>query len=66
MKAVSKNHEVVSEAEWLEARKNLLLKEKQFTAMQAELNLERRSLPWVKVTKKYVFDGAGFAHRRVT
>jgi predicted dithiol-disulfide oxidoreductase (DUF899 family) len=58
MKAVLKNHEVVSEAEWLEARKKLLLKEKKFTAMQAELNLERRSLPWVKVTKKYLFDGA--------
>jgi predicted dithiol-disulfide oxidoreductase (DUF899 family) len=58
MKTVLKNHEVVSEAEWLEARKKLLLKEKKFTAMQAELNLERRSLPWVKVTKKYLFDGA--------
>jgi len=58
MKAVLENHEVVSEAEWLEARKKLLLKEKKFTTMQAELNLERRSLPWVKVTKEYVFDGA--------
>jgi predicted dithiol-disulfide oxidoreductase (DUF899 family) len=25
--------------------------------MQDELSLERRSLPWVKVTKEYVFDG---------
>jgi len=25
--------------------------------MQADLNLERRNLPWIKVTKKYVFDG---------
>lgn len=58
MKATIENHEVVSEAEWLEARKKLLLKEKKFTAMQAELNLERRSLPWVKVSKKYLFDGA--------
>jgi predicted dithiol-disulfide oxidoreductase (DUF899 family) len=27
------------------------------TRIQDELSLERRSLPWVKVTKKYVFDG---------
>jgi predicted dithiol-disulfide oxidoreductase (DUF899 family) len=58
MKAVSSNHEVVSEAEWLKARKKLLLKEKKFTQMQDELNAERRSLPWVRVTKDYVFDGA--------
>src|SRR3984893_10082985 len=57
MKAAASNHEVVSEAEWLKARKKLLIKEKKFTRMQEEINLGRRSLPWVKVTKKYVFDG---------
>jgi predicted dithiol-disulfide oxidoreductase (DUF899 family) len=51
------NHEVVSETEWLEARAKLLLKEKEFTRLQEELNLARRSLPWVKVTKEYLFDG---------
>jgi predicted dithiol-disulfide oxidoreductase (DUF899 family) len=50
-------HKVVSEAEWVEARKKLLTKEKEFTRLQEELNLERRSLPWVKVTKQYTFDG---------
>jgi predicted dithiol-disulfide oxidoreductase (DUF899 family) len=51
------NPAIVSEEEWLEARKKLLAKEKEFTRMQDELNLERRSLPWVKVTKNYLFDG---------
>ena len=57
MKAAAVDHEVVSEAEWLKARKKLLVKEKKFTRMQDELSLERRSLPWVKVTKNYAFDG---------
>ena len=57
MKAAAIKHEVVSEAEWLKARKKLLTKEKKFTRMQEEINLERRSLPRVKVTKKYVFEG---------
>jgi predicted dithiol-disulfide oxidoreductase (DUF899 family) len=57
MKAVTENHKVVSEAEWLKARKKLLAKEKKFTRMLDALSLERRSLPWVKVAKKYVFDG---------
>jgi predicted dithiol-disulfide oxidoreductase (DUF899 family) len=56
MKAASK-HKVVTEAEWLKARKKLLLKEKKFTRMEAKLSSERRRLPWVKVSKKYVFDG---------
>src|ERR1700676_54585 len=57
MKAVAENHKVVSDVEWLKARKKLLAKEKKFTRMQDALNLERRSLPWGKVAKKYVFDG---------
>src|SRR5579859_5317128 len=52
-----KNHRVVSEAEWLKARKRLLFKEKKFTRMQEGLGLERRNLPWVKLTKQYEFDG---------
>src|SRR5579872_3725942 len=59
MKDMLKNHQVVSEAEWIKARQELLLKEKRFTRLQAELNEARRSLPWVKVTKEYLFDGAG-------
>jgi predicted dithiol-disulfide oxidoreductase (DUF899 family) len=50
-------HKVVSEDDWLKARKKLLAKEKKFLQMQDAMNAERRSLPWVKVTKPYVFEG---------
>ncbi len=50
-------HKVVSEDAWLKARKKLLAKEKKFLRMQDALSAERRSLPWVKVTKPYVFEG---------
>jgi len=49
---------VVARAEWLAARKELLLKEKQLTRQRDEIDRQRRALPWVKVEKKYVFDGA--------
>jgi len=48
---------VVSQAEWLAARKELLIKEKEFTRLRDELSQQRRELPWEKVDKKYVFDG---------
>ena len=37
--------------------KKLLVKEKKFSKLRDELNLQRRKLPWVKVEKEYVFDG---------
>jgi predicted dithiol-disulfide oxidoreductase (DUF899 family) len=49
---------VVSPAEWLEARKELLAKEKEFTRLRDELSRQRRELPWEKVEKGYVFEGA--------
>ena len=49
-------HRIVSRAEWLEARRALLAKEKAFTQQREELAQERRALPWVKVEKDYVFD----------
>src|SRR5258708_7837421 len=48
---------VVSQAEWLAARKELLKKEKEFSRLRDELSRQRRELPWEKVEKKYVFDG---------
>ena len=51
------NRKVVSQSEWLVARKKLLLEEKNFSKLRDELNLQRRKLPWVKVEKEYVFDG---------
>jgi predicted dithiol-disulfide oxidoreductase (DUF899 family) len=49
-------HNIVSEKEWLAARKALLAKEKEFTRARDALSAERRTLPWVKVEKPYVFD----------
>lgn len=50
------NPKVVSDAEWLAARKDLLAKEKEFTRQRDALSAERRKMPWVKVEKNYVFD----------
>jgi predicted dithiol-disulfide oxidoreductase (DUF899 family) len=49
-------HQIVSAQEWLGARRELLLKEKELTHMQDEVNRLRRELPWVKVEKQYTFD----------
>jgi predicted dithiol-disulfide oxidoreductase (DUF899 family) len=48
---------VVSQSEWLAARKDLLAEEKEFTRRRDALSAKRRELPWVKVEKNYVFDG---------
>jgi predicted dithiol-disulfide oxidoreductase (DUF899 family) len=50
-------HKIVSEQEWIAARKALLAKEKAFTKERDRLSAERRALPWVKVNKNYMFDG---------
>ena len=49
--------EVVSGEQWLQARLQLLAKEKELTRRRDALNAERRGLPMVKVEKDYVFDG---------
>lgn len=48
---------VVSRAEWLSARRELLIKEKQLTRQRDEIDRQRGELPWVKVEKSYIFDG---------
>jgi predicted dithiol-disulfide oxidoreductase (DUF899 family) len=48
---------VVSHAEWLEARKELLTREKALTRARDELAAARRELPMVRVDKEYVFEG---------
>ena len=50
---------IVSQDEWLAARKKLLAKEKRLTRERDALAAERRQLPWVKVEKNYVFDSPG-------
>ena len=54
---INERPKVVSEAEWVVARKELLKKEKEFTRERDALSAERRKLPWVKIDKEYVFDG---------
>lgn len=49
-------NKVVSREEWLEARRALLLKEKEATHLRDKVNAERMALPWVKVDKDYAFD----------
>jgi predicted dithiol-disulfide oxidoreductase (DUF899 family) len=51
------NHKVVSREEWITARKQHLIKEKELTRLRDQLSAELRNLPWVKVEKNYVFDG---------
>src|SRR5262245_9319808 len=48
---------IVSKAEWLDARRQLLVKEKEATRQRDALSAERRRLPMVKVEKEYIFDG---------
>jgi len=52
------NHQVVSKDEWIEARKVLLKKEKEYTKLRDQLSKQRRDLPWVAVDKEYVFNGS--------
>ena len=50
-------NKIVSDEEWITARKELLKKEKEFTILRDQLNQQRRDLPWVAVNKEYVFEG---------
>jgi predicted dithiol-disulfide oxidoreductase (DUF899 family) len=48
-------HPVASHQDWLNARKALLVREKELTRLRDELADARRSLPWERVEKHYVF-----------
>ena len=50
------DHAVVSREQWLGARRALLEKEKALTRMRDAISAERRSLPWVRVEKEYLFE----------
>jgi predicted dithiol-disulfide oxidoreductase (DUF899 family) len=52
-----KSPQIASAEEWLAARKQLLVKEKELTRLRDELAAQRRALPWVPVDKSYVFEG---------
>ena len=48
---------IVSQEDWLKARRELLKKEKDLSKARDELTSERQKLPWVKIEKDYFFDG---------
>ena len=49
--------DIVTQEEWLAARKELLAREKELTRVRDELNADRRRLPMVEITKPYEFEG---------
>jgi predicted dithiol-disulfide oxidoreductase (DUF899 family) len=49
------HHSVVSQAEWVQQRLQLMEKEKQHLRAGDALAAEVRALPWVKVEKDYLF-----------
>lgn len=49
-------HKTVSREEWIAARQQLLIKEKELTRQQDRLSAARRDLPRVKIDKDYVFN----------
>lgn len=51
------NHTIVSHREWIEARTELLRREKEFTRLRDQLSEQRRALPWERVEKSYAFEG---------
>ena len=51
-------HDIVSKEEWLEARRALLAEEKAWTRERDRISAKRRALPWIKLDKDYVFQGA--------
>src|SRR5258707_1323174 len=51
-------HRVVSHEEWLDARKDFLAEEKEFTRARDRLSAKRRALPWERVENSYVFEGS--------
>lgn len=51
-------HRIVSRDEWIAARRDLLAKEKELLHAKDQLRRQTRELPWVKVDKDYMFEGA--------
>ena len=50
-KHISENHKIVSQSEWMEARKDLLAKEKEFTILRDQLNQKRQIYHGFKLIK---------------
>lgn len=56
---MKQEHRVGTRDEWLTARRELLLREKELTHDRDELARERRELPWVRLGKSYSFETEG-------
>jgi predicted dithiol-disulfide oxidoreductase (DUF899 family) len=50
------DHPIVSHEAWVEARKQHLAREKEFTRLRDQLSAERRAMPWERVETPYVFE----------
>src|SRR5687767_11321306 len=50
------DHKIGTREEWLAAREQLLVREKEYTRLGDELARQRRELPWVPVDTDYRFD----------
>jgi predicted dithiol-disulfide oxidoreductase (DUF899 family) len=50
------SHKTGSRDEWLAARLDLLVAEKDLTRRSDEVSRQRQELPWVRIDKDYVFD----------
>jgi predicted dithiol-disulfide oxidoreductase (DUF899 family) len=50
------DHKIGTREEWLAAREQLLVREKEHTRLGDEIAQRRRELPWVRVEKEYRFD----------
>jgi len=50
-------NKIVSKEQWMDARKQLLVKEKELTRMRDELAKARQTLPWNIVENNYIFTG---------
>lgn len=57
MSVSHKPHAVVQHEQWVNARKELVAKEKEFTRLKDQISQLRRDLPWECVTGDYVFEG---------
>lgn len=49
-------HTIVSHDEWLKTRKDLLVREKEFTKLRDAMTAQIRTLPWKRVEKPYTFE----------
>ena len=49
-------HKIGTREEWLAAREQLLVREKEHMRQGDELARRRQELPWVPIEKEYVFE----------